>query len=154
MIKNVLISVAIVVTDQLAKCVIRCSPRGFSRELIPGFMRITHCMNSGAAFSFLSGQTALLIVCSLLLMTGILLLVCRKMSLTAAAQSVCASIIGGGISNLLDRLLFGGVTDYLEFTCIDFPVFNIADIAITLSIITLLMMTFTGRLETTGEKHE
>lgn len=152
--KNAWIAAAIVCADQLLKSVIRRCPLGFSYGFLPGFMRITHCTNSGAAFNLLSGQTVLLVICSLLLMAGILVFVCRIMNLTDAAQKAIAALIGGGISNLLDRICFGGVTDYLELLLFEFPVFNTADIAITLSIALLLIMALTGRLEiTSGEEH-
>lgn len=154
MIKNVLIAITVTGIDQLVKCLIRRLPIGFSCPMLPGVVRLRHCTNSGAAFSLLSGQTMLLIVCSLLLMTSIALFVWRMMNLTAAARAACACLIGGGLSNMLDRVCFGGVTDYIELVLFSFPVFNLADIAITVSIAVLMMMTLTGKLERpTGEEH-
>ena len=154
MIKNVLIAITITGIDQLVKCLIRQLPLGFSCTVLPGILNLRHCTNSGAAFSLLSGQTLLLVLCSLLLMTGIALFVWRMMNLTEAAYTACACLIGGGLSNMLDRVCFGGVTDYIETVLFSFPVFNLADIVITVSISVLLMMTLTGKLERpTGEMH-
>lgn len=154
MMKNIGIAAAIVSIDQLVKYAIRRCPEGVSYEFLPGFIRITHCTNSGAAFSLFSEYNIFLLVCSILIMIGVLAFVCRKMRLTSAAQSACACLIGGGIGNLLDRVFLGGVTDYLELLLFSFPVFNIADIAITLSAALLMIMTFTGKIEAvTGEEH-
>ena len=154
MMKNVLIVGAIIGIDQLVKGMIRHIPEGVSFFVLPGVVRITHCINTGAAFSMLSGHTLLLIIGSLLLMVGIAVFVWQKMNLTDAARTACACLLGGGISNLLDRICMGGVTDYIELLLFSFPVFNLADVAITTSIAVLLMMTLTGRLEIdTGDNH-
>ena len=62
-------------------------------------------------------------------------------------------MIGGGVGNLIDRIAYAGVTDYIRLLLFDFPIFNLADMAITGSIAVLLILLLTGRLEeTTGEK--
>lgn len=152
--KNIIIAATIIGMDQLAKCCIRYLPIGVSCFELSGILRITHYTNTGAAFSIFSEHTMLLAAASLLLMTGIVIFAWRKMNLTKAALSAYACLIGGGLSNLVDRICFGGVTDYIEMSMISFPVFNLADVAITLSIAALLLMTLMGKLEiTTGEDH-
>ena len=57
------------------------------------------------------------------------------------------------MGNLIDRIAYAGVTDYIRLLLFDFPIFNLADMAITGSIAVLLILLLTGRLEeTTGEK--
>lgn len=147
MMKNVILAAVVACADQLIKCVIRQYPSGHTFIVVPGLLRITHCTNKGAAFSILSGYTPLLIALSLLLMMGIVWVVFRKMHLTSAAQATCACLLGGGLGNLTDRICFGGVTDYIELLFFSFPVFNLADVAITISIAVLLVMTTLGKLE-------
>ena len=56
-------------------------------------------------------------------------------------------LVGAGAGNLLDRILFGGVTDYIRLLWIPFPVFNLADICITVSVAVLSYCIITGRLD-------
>lgn len=152
--KSILIAIIVFVMDQLIKCGIRRYPIGVTCCELSGLMRVTHYTNTGAAFSMFSDHTAFLIMISLLLMTGIGLFVWRKMKLTNAARVAFACMIGGGLSNLLDRICFGGVTDYIELEMIAFPVFNLADAAITLSIAAMLILVLMEKVEiSTGENH-
>ena len=77
------------------------------------------------------------------------------MRLTKAASLACMTLIGGGVGNLIDRILFGGVTDYIHLLFLDFPIFNLADIAITCSVFVLILLLMTNRLEeSVGAPHE
>ena len=88
----------------------------------------------------------------LLVVLGVFLY--RSLALSPAAQIAFSCLIGGGIGNLIDRVLYGSVTDYIRLIPIRFPVFNLADIAITTSVSALLLMILIGRLEIrTGETH-
>lgn len=147
MMKNIILVASIAGADQMIKCLIRQYPSGHTFINIPGLLRITHCTNKGAAFSILSGNALLLIGVSLLLMLGIVWLICREMHLRNAARVACLCLLGGGVGNLIDRICFGGVTDYIELLFFSFPVFNLADISITISISVLLAMTMLGKLE-------
>ena len=71
----------------------------------------------------------------------------RNLHLTKPAWMAVACLAGGGIGNLLDRLLYSGVTDYIRLQFIDFPVFNLADIAITGSVSVLLILLASDTLE-------
>ena len=84
----------------------------------------------------------------LILLCAILVVMTRYIHLTRPARTALACLLGGGIGNLIDRLIYGGVTDYIHLLFIDFPVFNLADIAITLSFSALLYLMITKRLET------
>ena len=76
------------------------------------------------------------------------------MRLTRTAQTAICCMIGGGVGNLIDRIVYAGVTDYIRLLLFDFPVFNLADIAITGSGVVLLILILMGKLEqTTGEEH-
>ena len=67
----------------------------------------------------------------------------------------CLFLIGGGLGNLVDRILFGGVTDYIRLLFVRFPIFNFADVMITCSVFVLILLMMTNRLEeSAGEKHE
>jgi len=145
---------AVAILDQIVKSYIRSMPLGERIAEIPGFVQIIHSMNTGAAFSILSGQTILLAVLSLVLLAGMSVYIFTQMNLTKSAFAAMGCLIGGGLGNLIDRVLFAGVTDYLRLLFFDFPVFNLADIAITVSIAWLMLLLFMGKLEEiTGENN-
>lgn len=141
------IAVLIAAVDQLIKHYVREIPLRVPFFEIPGLISLEHCVNTGAAFSILSGHTVLLAGISLVLIGIILLFVVRKMRLTPVSLVALECLMGGGIGNLADRLLFSGVTDYIRLQFIDFPVFNFADIAITVSIAALIILLLTDTLE-------
>ena len=142
----ILLSAALAALDQLIKLFVRATPQGsLLLDLSPVF-RLIHSANTGAAFSILTGRTALLALVSIALL-GALWLFLRRMCLTSAGKLALATLFGGGIGNLIDRVLFGRVTDYISLSFIRFPVFNLADIFITVSVFALMLLLLTGRLE-------
>lgn len=133
---------AIFVVDRLTKGLIdHYVPAWDTRVVIPGFFNIIHTKNPGAAFSLLAGaspewRNAFLISLSL----GALALVAtllwqRTGSWHSPSLRLGLSLIfGGALGNIYDRLLYGAVTDFLEFYLgeLRWPAFNIADSAITI----------------------
>lgn len=152
----------IVVLDQFTKWLIVARlPLYGSITVIPGFFDITHVRNTGAAFGFLAGTdhtirepffygvavVAIVILASLL----------RKLSSRDVLMSwVVALVAGGLVGNLIDRIRFGNVVDFLSFHWRDaasdwrilnwslhirweWPSFNVADSAITLAMILLMI---------------
>lgn len=149
-----LIAIIVAALDQIVKAYVRSFPLGESIWEIPGILSFTHCVNTGAAFSVMAGYTAAIAVFSIGLFAGIGVYVICKLHLTMMAWMAVAFLAGGGIGNLMDRLLFSGVTDYIRLQFIDFPVFNLADIAITGSISVLLFLLVSDALEIpTEDKH-
>jgi len=142
-----LLCAAIAAFDQLIKMFIRRIPIGDIVLRMPPLFEITHCVNTGAAFSLFAGHTALLAVCSLLLICIISYVVFSRFHLSFPGRAAYAVLLGGGIGNLIDRIVLDGVTDYIRLLFIHFPVFNLADIAITVSVLVLIMLTLTDRLE-------
>lgn len=147
-------AVLIFLIDQLVKSWIRSMPNGHVFYRCPPLFEFISSTNTGAAFSLFSGNPLLLAAVSVLIL-GFLLVYFRKtMNLTLCAQYALACLLGGALGNLWDRVFLGGVTDYIRILLFRFPVFNLADIAITLSVAVLLMMTVTNRLEVcTGENN-
>ena len=119
-----------------------------------GFVEIVPYFNTGAAFSMFSGKTALISLLSIGLLILITLMLLGNGIPTSSLKASVSCLIGGGLGNLLDRLIFGAVTDYIRLLFIPFPVFNLADISITLSVSYLACALLTGKLDKyTGEKH-
>lgn len=147
-----MISSGIALLDQGIKVMIRRTEPGSIFAEIPGFVEISYSINPGAAFSMFSGQALWLAALSIALMLTLCVYVCRKMCLTISAEIALYCLLGGGIGNLIDRIVYRGVTDYIKLLWFDFPVFNLADVAITVSAAVLFVLLFFGKLEkNTGE---
>ncbi len=137
--------IVLVVADQVTKALIAASPEQFGNlEVIHDFFYITYVKNTGAAWSMLAGQRGFL---SLLAAVAIRVMIfyLNKMlkednKLSAVALAL---MIAGAAGNLIDRLMFGYVRDFLNFYIFgyDFPVFNVADICLTVGVCLLIIST-------------
>jgi len=133
-----LTALLIVAADQLSKIWIRANLAIGQSLFEAGFFRITHVHNTGAAFGLFRGQSASLTVVALVGI-GVLLfyafLVYRHFPLlnNKLNRLALGLVFGGTIGNLIDRLRFGYVTDFIDFGF--WPAFNIADSAITVGVL-------------------
>lgn len=126
--------------DQLIKYWVRQSlPLNDSIPVIEPFLYWSHVRNEGAAFGFFQGMNWILVVCAVVVVCGALAYIFAHRPQTPIVAAL-ALIAGGATGNLIDRLLFGGVIDYIDFKV--WPVFNIADIAIVTG--SLLVMLCVG----------
>lgn len=126
--------------DQLTKIVIRRTLQiGESISVFPGF-NIVHVTNTGAGFSILQGQNLLLIWLSVIVI-GILLFFYDKMQ--NHEKPFYALMLGGVLGNLVDRISFGYVIDFLDVyvKTYHWPSFNIADSALSVGVIGLIIYT-------------
>lgn len=142
----VILAAALAALDQLVKFFVRATPQGSLLLDLSPVLTLTHRVNTGAAFSLFTGRTIWLALTSVALLRALWLFL-RRMRLTRAGELAIAGLFGGGIGNLIDRAFFGSVTDYIRLSFIDFPVFNLADIFITVSVFVLMLLLLTGRLE-------
>ena len=119
----------IILVDQAVKAAVRGSfGPGESKDIIGSFFSLTYVQNTGAAFSMFRGMDWLLMAVPVLAIAfGIWYMEKHRDQHWTLYQSL-ALTIGGGLSNLIDRLVFGFVTDMFDFHF--WPVFNVADIAI------------------------
>lgn len=147
-----LISLTIILIDQWIKQSIRILPIQEDFYSVPGLFELTHTTNTGAAFSMLSGQRNLIVLFSIVLLAALGLLFSKATHLTKSSKVALSILIGAGAGNLIDRVFFGGVTDYIRFLFIRFPVFNFADVCITCSVIVLSIFIMTGRLDKQPEE--
>jgi signal peptidase II len=123
--------------DQFTKRVVRGSfVYGESRPVIDGFFNLVYVRNDGAAWNMLSGQSILLILISFAVL--ILLYIYRRSFLQEkrSHRILLGLMIGGIAGNLIDRIRFGWVTDFLDFQfgTYHYPSFNIADSAICIAV--------------------
>lgn len=103
---------------------------GQSFAIIPDVFHITLVHNTGAAFSLLNNQPAFLLGLTLVLFVGFLVYALRKPVLSRYEVAALALIMGGALGNIADRVMLGRVVDFLDFTLIDYPIFNLADVFI------------------------
>jgi signal peptidase II len=145
----VLVAMAIVVADRLSKIYIQHALTVFdSISVIPGLCRIVHTENPGAAFGILADGSPLMRAAVLIGVSTIVLLFVasalfsRTSTFTSLGTRIgLALILGGALGNLYDRILRGTVTDFVEVYngTWSFPAFNVADSAITIGSIILLL---------------
>lgn len=133
-----LIALIVVLLDRWTKRLVAARIQMYTHiQIIPGFFRITHTENTGAAFSLFADspshwKTAALISFSVIAMIVVSMLLWRQsrsLTLTGIALSL---ILGGAVGNLWDRVASGRVVDFLLFYVKQYqwPVFNLADSAI------------------------
>ena len=138
------ISAVIVVADQLSKAWITARYQLFDSEAITSFFNLVLVMNSGAAFSFLAGaggwQKWFFVVLTVSISTWLIFML-RQSTTERLMSSALALILGGAIGNLIDRLRFDAVVDFLDFHYAGhhFPAFNVADSAISVGVACLLL---------------
>ena len=110
---------------------------------IPGLLQLTYVQNTGAAFSSFQGQQWLFAVIFVIFTVLIVYERIRNtMGFTKLEWWCIASIYGGGLGNMIDRIRMGYVVDMIETTFIEFPVFNVADCFITCGCILLMVHLF------------
>lgn len=100
-------------------------------EFIPGVLQLTNIHNYGAAFNILQNARWFLIVVTFVFIIGIIILMTQEIIHTKFGRWTMTMILAGAIGNCIDRMLYGYVVDMFEIVFFTFPVFNVADIFIT-----------------------
>ena len=142
MIASILFVILLVVLDQASKIYLtlvnKTSP--IDLEVIKGFFRITYTCNDGAAFSILKGKRVFFIIMTIIVVCFIVYYLLKNKVYWVEKYSLLL-IISGAVGNLIDRIMYGYVIDFLDFIIFgyDFPVFNIADSFITIGAIGLII---------------
>ena len=134
-----------IICDQLIKILITNNLVPYQYiDVIKNFITITHVHNTGAAFSILSDNVWLLIGISLIALVLIYYYILKKIVITKLNILIYSLLIGGIIGNLIDRIVHGYVIDYISVNIFGyhFPVFNLADIGIVVSVFLLFIKTF------------
>jgi signal peptidase II len=145
------ISVAVFVVDQLTKLLAMQILPGSPIDILPVFS-LTLTFNTGAAFGFLDdagGWQNWFFIAVALVVSGVIVAMVRKLQEHEFQTAVALlMILGGALGNVLDRMRLGHVVDFLHvyYQSWSFPVFNIADSAITIGAILLALDVFGIRL--------
>ena len=144
--KTYIIAVLILIIDQVSKSLIEIFFKlNESVMVIKDFFYITVVHNTGGAWSIFSNHSYLFIIASIV---AIVLLIKFMFGFKNNLRNsiAFASLFGGIFSNLADRLILGYVRDFLDFKIFgyDYPIFNIADIAIVVGVILLIIAVIKG----------
>lgn len=125
------VAALVLVADQLTKLAIRSTRApGESTQFVAGILDLTYVRNTGAAFGLFPGKQSIFIATSFVVLLVIAVYWRRARPDEWPVVVAMGSIAAGATGNLIDRVMLGRVTDFLAFSFIDFPVFNIADIGI------------------------
>mgnify|MGYP000850958146 CR=1 FL=1 len=137
-----LIAAIIVLADQAAKLAVVRWLQPLETVRLTSWLSLTWATNTGGAFGVLATNTVQLIVVAVVVVTG-LVLVAPRLGTSRLLMFAMAAVMGGAIGNLIDRVRVGYVIDYLDLHF--WPVFNIADIAITVGAGLLIIATILGQ---------
>ena len=146
--KNILwlISTIVIFIDILSKILVKnFLLLGHKNKIIDNFFYITYVKNTGAAWSIFSGVTILITIITLIIV-AILIYYIINHKLNKIETVSYALILGGAIGNLLNRIMYGYVIDFLDFKIFnyDYPIFNIADISIVIGVFLLIIAMIRG----------
>ncbi len=145
----------VLLLDQLSKAwIVHSFPVFYRKVVIPGLFNLVYVRNSGGAFSLLAGRgeswkQGLFVVVGFAALAVIFFIYRQLAETDRRSHWGLALIFGGALGNLLDRMRFGQVIDFLDFHLGShhWPVFNVADSAITIGVIVLLTVVLTTRTE-------
>jgi signal peptidase II len=141
------LGVAIVILDQLTKRLIR-SRVGFHQSIpiLDGFLSIVHARNPGAAFSFLADAPAwfrepFFVAITLTAVVVLFYVIGRLPAEDRLMRIALGGVLGGAVGNLIDRLVYGEVTDFIDihWRSYHWPAFNVADSGITIAISAVIL---------------
>ena len=142
-----IITIICILIDQIIKTIITNNLELYqSIKIINNFFNITYVRNDGAAWSILSGGRFLLILIGIISLILIYKYFIKDKKLNNLEIITYGLLLGGIIGNLIDRIAFGYVIDFLDFLIFNynFPVFNIADTFIVISVFLIIIDTFRG----------
>ena len=156
----IIIAAAIVIVDQIAKLLVMANigPTDCF-HIIPGLFDFVYVKNTGAAFSILSENTGLLSIVSVLFCIGMGIFWHIKKPQHKLLCTSLTMLFAGALGNAIDRIIRGFVVDFISTAFMTFPVFNIADIAITVGAVLLIIYILffdkdeeDGKIDASGNK--
>ncbi|HEX7343327.1 MAG TPA: signal peptidase II [bacterium] len=158
-------TIVILILDQISKAWVRSSMALWESHRVLGdhFFRLTHVRNTGVAFGVQAGSRIFLIAFSVIASIFLIYILLKahreqQTQYPPLVRFALALILGGAVGNLIDRIFFGYVTDFLDFDFPDFimerwPVFNVSDSAVTVGVTLwiICIVLFSKRKQATGD---
>lgn len=146
----VAIGVALAVIDQVIKFFVNANLKEVgSVSVIDNLLSFTYVENNGVAFGSFAGNRWIFVALTTALIAAILIYMFKKKPQSKLFYASVALIVGGGIGNFIDRVLYGYVIDYISLSFFP-PVCNFADYCITVG--TVLLMIYVLFFTSTGKK--
>jgi len=142
MVRYYILALFIIAIDQLTKwLVVRTMEVGESISVIEGFFSITSHRNSGAAWGIFEGQMFLFYIITIVVVLGVVYFMQKYAKHDNVLAFGLSFILGGAIGNFIDRLIHQEVVDFFDFTIFNynFPIFNIADSALTIGVVLVII---------------
>lgn len=135
-IKFFALTIILIIIDQISKYLVILNIKNMSKQIIPNILDFTYCENRGIAFGMGSGHVKIVCAITLIIIIAIMIIINKNFKKINKLELIgIASIIAGGIGNLIDRFFRAYVVDFIDFgRIVDFPVFNIADICVVLGV--------------------
>ena len=138
MIMAYLYALLVIGLDQLSKFLVYGTA---ARSIIGNVLWFESTLNTGVAFSMFSGKSFVFVIVACVASAVLFYLIYTKKFLKRKSEKISlALILGGTISNAIDRIIFGGVRDFIYLKFINFAIFNVADMAITIGAILLCVV--------------
>lgn len=139
--------------DQLTKFLVYGT---ISRSVIGNLLWFESTLNTGVAFSMFEGNSVLFFVIAMIASGGFIYLICSKKWLDGKLEKIAIGLIlGGTLSNAIDRIIFKGVRDFIYLKFMNFAIFNLADFAITVgAILFCVSIIFLRKKTDVGTEHD
>ncbi|QTJ51746.1 signal peptidase II [Dolosigranulum pigrum] len=134
-----IIAMILIGLDQLSKYLtVQEIALGEVVPVIPNVLSLTYIRNSGAAWSILEDQMIFFYVITVVVVGALIYFLHTEGKRSSIASTGIAFIMGGAIGNFIDRLHLKYVIDMIRLEFINFPIFNVADMALTIGVIILI----------------
>lgn len=154
--RYLLVSLGVIVLDQWTKWLVELHlPQHMAQQVIPGFFNLTHVRNTGVAFGLfasqgMNGGSWLLTLLGLAALAAVSVYFWFASPDDRLLLLSLASVVGGAIGNLIDRMSSGAVTDFIDVYVgtYHWPSFNVADSAISIGIVLMAIDSFRSRKKT------
>lgn len=135
-----IVAVLLVAIDQVSKLLVLNNLKDADPvTVIDGFIQFRYVENTGAAFGIFSNNTwALSVFTGIVIILGIIFLATGKLK-NKVEYSAVILMLAGGVGNLIDRVFRHYVVDFIEYTFMDYAVFNFADICVTVGAVLIVL---------------
>lgn len=143
--KHFIYLILLILVDQITKILaVKFLKDREGISIIPKVLKLQYHENNGAVWGILSGQIIFLIVVTIIILSGIIYLYLNIPNTKKFnyLKLICVFISAGAVGNLIDRILYNYVVDFIYFELINFPIFNIADSYVSVSAVVLILLSF------------
>jgi len=135
--RAVVLMAIVLIADRITKHLVKTHIAPGQSKHVFSWLHLVHVQNNGVAFGFLAGGGALVVIVTAAVAIALLVFFLRGPDRPWLWLST-GLLVGGAVGNLLDRLLNGSVTDFIKLP--HWPAFNVSDIAITIGVISLVLV--------------